>query len=94
MAKQNNDIQNAPEFLSYQAKWLCDTGRMKIFEKARQIGISHVSAYSAVVRASHPSATLDVWVSSRDEIQANQFLADSVHFAENCLPEDAARTIP
>lgn len=67
--------------LPYQARWVNDTARLKIFEKSRQIGISWASAYSLTRRKSRNNVTLDGWVSSRDEIQARLFLDDCKAFA-------------
>ena len=67
--------------LDYQKRWVLDTSRLKIMEKSRQIGISWASAYSLVRRKALDTATLDGWVSSRDEIQARLFLDDCKRFA-------------
>lgn len=68
--------------LPYQRRWVQDAGRIKIMEKSRQIGISWASAYALVRRKILAGASLDAWVSSRDEIQAKLFLDDCKHFAE------------
>src|SRR4051812_31953917 len=72
----------SPYFLPYQRRWIQDRSPLKIFEKSRQIGISFATAYSAVKRAAAQDARLDVWVSSRDEVQARLFLEDCLHWAE------------
>lgn len=67
-------------FLPYQKRWIEDSSRIKIMEKSRQIGISWASAYGAVRQAlQHPRTNL--WISSRDEIQAKLFLNDCKTFA-------------
>src|SRR5882762_3503099 len=71
-----------PYFLPYQRRWIQDTSSLKIMEKSRQIGISFSTAYSAVKRAAARGARLDVWVSSRDEVQARLFLEDCQRWAE------------
>lgn len=71
-----------PYFLPYQRRWIQDRSALKMFEKSRQIGISFCTAYSAVKRAAAQDARLDVWVSSRDEVQARLFLEDCLHWAE------------
>jgi phage FluMu gp28-like protein len=68
-------------FLPYQAAWIRDNARLKIMEKARQIGLSWSSAYRTVAQASAAGARYDSWVSSRDEIQARLFLEDCKAFA-------------
>lgn len=68
-------------FLPYQARWIMDGARLKIMEKARQIGISWATAYGLVRRKALKSAALDAWVSSRDDIQARLFLEDCRSFA-------------
>src|SRR6266516_8031762 len=71
-----------PYFLPYQLRWIRDQSRLKIIEKSRQIGISFCTAYSAVKRAAAQGARFDVWVSSRDEVQARLFLEDCERWAE------------
>ena len=68
--------------LPYQRRWVLDPARIKVMEKARQIGISWASAYSLVRRKAPADARLDAWVSSRDEIQAKLFLEDCKQFAQ------------
>src|SRR5436853_3477864 len=75
--QQITRIMNTPPyFLPYQNRWINDTSRLKIMEKSRQIGISFCTAFSAVRRVAQQGARLDVWVSSRDEVQARLFLED------------------
>jgi len=63
-------------FLPYQERWIRDTSRLKLMEKARQIGLSWSTAYPTVERTAKAGAKWDQWVSSRDEIQARLFLDD------------------
>ncbi|PWM70975.1 MAG: hypothetical protein DBX90_16520 [Lentisphaerae bacterium] len=67
--------------LPFQSRWVNDSSRLKIMEKSRQIGISWSSAYGLTRRKALDSATLDGWVSSRDDIQARLFLDDCLKFA-------------
>lgn len=69
-------------FLPYQERWIKDQSRIKLMEKARQIGLSWSSAYALVRRLAQNTGRLDAWVSSRDEIQARLFLEDCKKFAE------------
>jgi phage FluMu gp28-like protein len=68
-------------FLPYQASWIKDKARLKIMEKARQIGISWASAYEDVSNTAPKGARSDTWVSSRDDIQARLYLEDCKSFA-------------
>ena len=76
-------------FLPYQQAWILDASPLKIIEKSRQIGISYADAYDSVIKASRRDATLDVWVSSRDRIQARLYLEDCRKWAK--LLDRAAR---
>ena len=61
-------------FMRYQADYIRDESHLIIVEKGRQIGLSYAASYKAVRLAGAKDARLDVWVMSRDEIQAKQFL--------------------
>lgn len=63
-------------FLPFQSKWIKDNSRLKLMEKARQIGISWSTAYGTDERAAAQGARFDEWVSSRDDIQARLFIED------------------
>lgn len=82
-------------FLPYQERWILDDSRIKLVEKSRQIGFSWASAYEAVRKQSQSNATLDEWISSRDEIQARLFLDDCKKFAGvlNIAAEDMGRSV-
>lgn len=67
--------------LGYQAKWIRDKSRLKLMEKARQIGMTWATAYDIVTSTSLVDAKHDEWISSRDEIQARLFLEDCKAFA-------------
>ena len=69
-------------FLPYQERWIKDTGRLKLMEKSRQIGLSWCTAYPTVERTAKAGARWDQWVSSRDEIQARLFLEDCKMWAK------------
>ena len=62
--------------LPYQSRWVKDTARLKLAVKSRQIGWTWATGYGLVRRKSVKGATLDAWISSRDEIQARLFLED------------------
>jgi len=63
-------------FLPYQGRWVQDTSRLKLMEKARQIGLSWSTAYACVERTAMRGARNDQWVSSRDDLQARLFVED------------------
>lgn len=65
---------DAKYFMPFQAEVIRDESNLIIVEKARQIGLSYAVSYKAVRLAAPKTAHLDVWVMSRDEIQAKQFL--------------------
>ncbi len=68
-------------FLPYQRSWILDRSPLRICEKSRQIGLSLADAYQSVRLAAPRQARLDVWVMSRDEIQAKQYLLQCKHWA-------------
>ena len=69
-------------FLPYQGRWVTDRSRLKLMEKARQIGISWATAYAAVERTAEAGVRQDQWVSSRDDLQARLFIEDCKRFAQ------------
>jgi phage FluMu gp28-like protein len=60
-------------FMPYQAAWIRDEAHLKICEKGRQIGLSYADSYDSVRKAAQKNGR-DVWVMSRDEIQAKQYV--------------------
>lgn len=60
-------------FLPYQRNWILDKSRLKICEKGRQIGLSYADSYDSVRKAAQRGGR-DVWVMSRDEVQAKQYI--------------------
>ena len=69
-------------FLPYQNRWITDKSRLKLMEKARQIGLSWSTAYTADERAAVQDAKYDSWVSSRDDLQARLFIEDCKMWAK------------
>jgi len=63
-------------FLPYQERWILDHSRLKLMEKARQIGLSWSTSYACVERTAEAGARHDQWVSSRDDLQARLFVED------------------
>ena len=70
-----------PLFLPYQRRWIEDPARLKIMEKSRQVGMTWASAYSCVRRLATAGNEREIWVASRDELQAKLFLEDCRRFA-------------
>ncbi len=68
-----NSTSSDPYFLPYQTAWRRDCSRLRICQKSRQIGLSYVDSYDSVLKAAL-AAGRDVWVMSRDEAQAKQYI--------------------
>lgn len=60
-------------FLPYQRAWIQDRSHLRICQKGRQIGLSYADSYDSVRKAAVAPAR-DVWVMSRDEAQAKQYI--------------------
>jgi phage FluMu gp28-like protein len=60
-------------FLPYQRAWINDPSRLKLCQKGRQIGLSLADSYDSVRKAALNGGR-DVWVMSRDETQAKQYI--------------------
>src|SRR5436190_3440936 len=72
---------NQTYFLPYQQRWILDESPLRIIQKSRQVGITYADAYDSVIKASGRDARLDVWVSSRDQVQAKLYLEDCKFWA-------------
>ena len=68
-----NSTFSEPYFLPYQTAWRRDPARLRICQKSRQIGLSYVDSYDSVLKAALVTGR-DVWVMSRDEAQAKQYI--------------------
>jgi phage FluMu gp28-like protein len=77
-------IPDNPEglFLKFQELWIDDRSRLKLMEKARQIGISWSTSYACTERTAEAGARNDQWVSSRDDLQARLFIEDCKMWAQ------------
>lgn len=69
-------------FLPYQKKWIEDDSRLKLMEKGRQIGLSLSTAFRCVDKCAAADNRNDIWVSSRDDLQAKLFIEDCKKFAD------------
>lgn len=65
-----------------EQRWIEDDSRLKLMEKARQVGISWTTAYKADERTAKVGARHDQWVSSRDDLQARLFIEDCKMWAK------------
>ena len=81
LISSKNDFPDRTWFLPYQIAWLKDPGPLRIWEKSRQIGATKTDAFDSVMKASPADARFDVWVSSRDEVQARLYLDDCKEWA-------------
>src|SRR6266481_4437860 len=68
-------------FLPYQRQWILDDSRLKLCQKSRQVGLSYADSYDSVRKAAVRSGR-DVWVMSRDEAQAKQYIRYCKHWAK------------
>ena len=93
-------------FLPYQREWLLDSSRLKLCQKSRQIGVSYADSYDSVRKVAVRPGGRDVWVMSRDEVQAKQYIrycrrwANILHYAAGdyaervfVLPNGKAATV-
>src|SRR6266436_2065090 len=67
-------------FLPYQRHWILDPARLKLCQKSRQVGLSYADSYDSVRKAAVQTGR-DVWVMSRDEVQAKQYIRYCKHWA-------------
>jgi phage FluMu gp28-like protein len=67
--------------LTTQLAWIEDPWPLRIWEKSRQVGATKTDALDSVLKVSHAGARFDVWVSSRDELQAALYLEDCKEWA-------------
>ena len=66
-------------FLPCQAKWIKDRSRMKIAEKARQIGFTWCSSYADMTGTARANNHIDTWITSRDALQAKLYIQDCLN---------------
>ncbi|HWH69671.1 MAG TPA: terminase family protein, partial [Candidatus Sulfotelmatobacter sp.] len=77
-----NNFSPAAWFLPTQLAWLNDPHHLRIWEKSRQVGATKTDALDSVLKASPADARFDVWVTSRDEVQACLYLEDCKEWAQ------------
>src|SRR5204862_6987726 len=66
--------------LPYHARWAKDKSHLRICVKGRQVGASTVDGYDSVLKAATKGGK-DVWITSRDEIQSQQYFINSKRWA-------------
>src|ERR1043166_5254719 len=87
-------------FLRYQQEWIRDPATLKICQKGRQVGMSYADSYDSVRKAVVKGNARDVWVVSRDEAQARQYIrycrmwARVLNFAAEDFGEEVFRDGP
>ncbi len=69
-------------FLPYQIDWINDKSPLRIMEKSRQVGITYADAFHSVEIASAKGARHDVYISTRDKMQARLSIEDCKRWAE------------
>ena len=65
-------------FLAYQDKWIDDESPLKIAEKSRRVGFTYASSYRIFKKCMKRGAGFIQWVSSRDQLTAQEFIRDYI----------------
>lgn len=65
-------------FLDYQDKWIDDESPLKIAEKSRRVGFTYASSYRIFKKCMKRGAGFIQWVSSRDQLTAQEFIRDYI----------------
>jgi len=75
--------------MPYQSAWIRDKSALRICEKSRQIGLSYADSYDSVRKAALKPGR-NVWVMSRDEVQAKEYIRYCKHWAKvlDCAAHD------
>ena len=70
--------------LDYQKKWLCDTSKVKVWEKSRRIGASYVEALFSVLAAalSRTDGGMNCYYLSYAKEMTQQFITDAAFWAK------------
>jgi len=69
-------------FIKSIRAWILDNSRLKILQKGRQVGGSNGDDYHSVITASREGARFDVFITSRDEVQAKLSLENCKRWAD------------
>lgn len=70
----NGLVASTGYMLPYQARWVADDSRMKIWEKSRRIGATYAQAYEDVRDAAKRDGAMDVWFTSADLSAAREYI--------------------
>ncbi len=65
-------------FLPYQLEWINDESTFKLSEKSRRVGITFATSYRCTRKCLQRAPGFLQWVSSRDELLAQEFIRDYV----------------
>lgn len=75
------DIGNTSKesyFLPYQEAWINDESPLKVAEKSRRVGFTYASSYRMFQKCMRRGRGFTQWVSSRDQLTAQELIRDYV----------------
>lgn len=73
---------SSPYFLPYQAEWIKDQSRFKVWEKSRRIGATYVQSYEDVKDAARQRNPIDTWFTSADQSAASEYIRYCAQWAK------------
>ena len=65
-------------FMTFQNDWIDDESPLKIAEKSRRVGFTYASSYRIFKKCMKRGAGFIQWVSSRDQLTAQEFIRDYI----------------
>ena len=65
-------------FLPYQEAWINDDSPLKVAEKSRRVGFTYASSYRMFQKCMRRGKGFTQWVSSRDQLTAQELIRDYV----------------
>ena len=65
-------------FLPYQEAWIADESPLKVAEKSRRVGFTYASSYRMFQKCMRRGKGFIQWVSSRDQLTAQELIRDYV----------------
>lgn len=69
---------DASYFLPYQERWIDDESTLKLAEKSRRVGFTYASSYRMFQKCMKRGRGFTQWVSSRDQLTAQELIRDYV----------------
>ena len=69
---------DASYFLPYQEAWINDDSPLKVAEKSRRVGFTYASSYRMFQKCMRRGKGFTQWVSSRDQLTAQELIRDYV----------------